>query len=201
MGDEKAQRLDDALSSLVDILIPDRPDEDETTADERHDDALELARSIIDKCVTHERALRIRLTLPCSQGSPTVASDVNHAAELIRKKCKFFPSNAPLRDQQADPLKYAAATTLRTKKSTFLTSTLDFSHSRCCRRNGRYYIFYINWQIQIPKVEALLWTIRVPKVGIRDCVGIVMVRISRYTRMRLRRLGFQGCHHSCVRPG
>ena len=56
MGDEKAQRLDDALSSLVDILIPALPDEDEATADERHDDALELARSIIDKYVAYEDA-------------------------------------------------------------------------------------------------------------------------------------------------
>ena len=56
MGDEKAQRLDDALSSLVDILIPALPDEDEATADERHDDALELARSIIDKYVAYEGA-------------------------------------------------------------------------------------------------------------------------------------------------
>ena len=55
MGDEKAQRLDDALSSLVDILIPALPDEDEAAADERHDDALELARSIIDKCLAREQ--------------------------------------------------------------------------------------------------------------------------------------------------
>ena len=48
MGDERAQRLDDALSSLVDTLIPVLPGEDEATADERHDDALDLARSIID---------------------------------------------------------------------------------------------------------------------------------------------------------
>ena len=48
MSDEKAQRVDDALSSLVDILIPILPDEDEAIADERHDDALELARSIIE---------------------------------------------------------------------------------------------------------------------------------------------------------
>ena len=88
MGDEKAQRLDDALSSLVDILVPAQPDEDEATADERHDDALELARSIIDKCVYRERALQHQLTFLRSHGSPSVASDVNHAAELIRKKCK-----------------------------------------------------------------------------------------------------------------
>lgn len=48
MGDEKAQRLDDALSSLVDTLIPAFPDEDEAATDERHDDALDLARSILD---------------------------------------------------------------------------------------------------------------------------------------------------------
>ena len=55
MGDEKAQRLDDALSSLVDILIPALPGEDEASADQRHDNALELARSIIDKSVFHQR--------------------------------------------------------------------------------------------------------------------------------------------------
>ena len=48
MSDEKAQRLDDALSSLVNTLIPTLLDEDEATADERHDDALDLARSIIE---------------------------------------------------------------------------------------------------------------------------------------------------------
>lgn len=48
MGDEKAQRLDDALSSLVDTLIPTVPDEHEAAADERRDNALDLARSIIE---------------------------------------------------------------------------------------------------------------------------------------------------------
>lgn len=54
MGDEKAQRLDDALSSLVDILVPALPDEDEATADKKYDDALDLARSIIDKSVSYQ---------------------------------------------------------------------------------------------------------------------------------------------------
>lgn len=48
MGDEKSQRLDDALSSLVDALIPKLPEEDEITVDERREDALDLARSILD---------------------------------------------------------------------------------------------------------------------------------------------------------
>lgn len=55
MGDDKAQRLDDALSSLVDILIPALPDEDGARADERHDDALGLARSIIERWPPVER--------------------------------------------------------------------------------------------------------------------------------------------------
>lgn len=55
MGDDKAQRLDDALSSLVDILVPVLPGEDEASADQRHDNALDLARSIIDKSVSHQR--------------------------------------------------------------------------------------------------------------------------------------------------
>lgn len=49
MGYDKARRFDDALSSLVDILIPTLPDEDEVAADERHDDALDFAKGIIEK--------------------------------------------------------------------------------------------------------------------------------------------------------
>ncbi|KAI9813231.1 MAG: Microtubule-nucleating Tub4p (gamma-tubulin) complex component [Pycnora praestabilis] len=49
MADDTAQRIDDALASLVDAIIPIVADEDEGTADERHDDALELARSILDE--------------------------------------------------------------------------------------------------------------------------------------------------------
>ena len=54
MGDERAQRLDDALSSLVDTLIPLLPDDDEATVDERHDDALDMARSIIEGYIPTE---------------------------------------------------------------------------------------------------------------------------------------------------
>ena len=47
MGDERSQRFDDALSSLVDILVPVLPGEDEEAADDRHEDAVDLANSII----------------------------------------------------------------------------------------------------------------------------------------------------------
>lgn len=69
MGDEKAQRLDDALSSLVDSLIPTLPDEDEATADERQEDALDLARSIIEGYT-----LLYRLPNICSQCSIATAA-------------------------------------------------------------------------------------------------------------------------------
>ena len=71
MGDEKAQRFNDALSSLVDILIPGLPDEDEDAADDRHENALEHARNIIER-----------------KGSPAVVADVQHAADLIKKKLR-----------------------------------------------------------------------------------------------------------------
>ena len=71
MGDEKAQRFEDALSSLVDVLVPALPDEDEDAADDRHDNALEHARNIIER-----------------QGSPAVVADVQHASDLIKKKLR-----------------------------------------------------------------------------------------------------------------
>ena len=72
MGDEKAQRFEDALSSLVDVLVPALPDEDEDAADDRHEDALEHARDILEK-----------------QGSNTsVVANVQHAADLIKKKLR-----------------------------------------------------------------------------------------------------------------
>lgn len=48
MGDDKAKRVGDALSTLVDALIPSAGNEDESAIEERREDALELAKSIID---------------------------------------------------------------------------------------------------------------------------------------------------------
>ncbi|KAI9833591.1 MAG: hypothetical protein M1819_003544 [Sarea resinae] len=69
MSDDKARRIDDALSSLVDATIPSYPGEDEAIADERHDNALDLARNILER-----------------DSASGVVSDVNHAADLIKKK-------------------------------------------------------------------------------------------------------------------
>jgi gamma-tubulin complex component 3 len=68
MADDRARRIDDALASLVDSLLP-APSDDENDLDARHENALELARSIIKK------------PLP-----PRSVSDVNGASDLIKKK-------------------------------------------------------------------------------------------------------------------
>lgn len=49
MGDARSQRYEDALSSLVDNLVPSLEEEDDATADERHEVALELARNILEE--------------------------------------------------------------------------------------------------------------------------------------------------------
>lgn len=49
MGDERRRRVDDALSSLVQTFVPPLPDEDKAIAEERHEEALDLAKSIIQE--------------------------------------------------------------------------------------------------------------------------------------------------------
>jgi len=49
MSANRARRIDEGLSALVDNILPTIGDEDEDEADVRHENALELARSIIDR--------------------------------------------------------------------------------------------------------------------------------------------------------
>ena len=51
MSESRAQRLDDALSSLVDAFLPADLDDDEALADQRHENAVDLAKSILDRSV------------------------------------------------------------------------------------------------------------------------------------------------------
>lgn len=48
MGDERSRRVDDALSTLIARLVPQNPDEDDATADERHEHKFDLAKNIIE---------------------------------------------------------------------------------------------------------------------------------------------------------
>ena len=68
--------MDDALQQLLERLVPQYPDEDEATADQRWNDANELARDTIDR-----------------ETEPSIAEDVNHAADLIRRRLMRDTSN------------------------------------------------------------------------------------------------------------
>lgn len=88
MGDVKRQRVDSALSSLIDNLISRSPNEDSSTSNKGRDDALEWAKTVVHG---HVRSCKIRCTSSnflYSRGEPEVVSDVNHASDLIKKKCK-----------------------------------------------------------------------------------------------------------------
>jgi gamma-tubulin complex component 3 len=71
MSTSKSERIENALQSLLERLVPgQQPDEDEDTADQRWDDASALATAILRR--------------GGSEAAP--AEDVNHAAELIRRR-------------------------------------------------------------------------------------------------------------------
>ncbi|KAL7276713.1 Microtubule-nucleating Tub4p (gamma-tubulin) complex component [Rhizina undulata] len=68
-SEERNQRIDDALSSLVESLIPAIAEEDDDAADARHDAALDRARAIV-----------------ASHRQPSIVADVQHVSDLIKKK-------------------------------------------------------------------------------------------------------------------
>lgn len=69
MASTQAERVNNALQQLLERLVPSYLDEDEATADQRWDDANDLARSYID-----------------AEPEANIAEDVNHAADLIKRK-------------------------------------------------------------------------------------------------------------------
>ncbi|CAZ80834.1 unnamed protein product [Tuber melanosporum] len=69
MTEERNQRIDSALSSIVEAIIPANPDEDDEIADERHEAALERARAMIK-----------------SHGQPSIVPDVQHISDIIKKR-------------------------------------------------------------------------------------------------------------------
>ena len=69
MGDDRVQRVDGALRNLFESLIPPQlPGEDNDTADERIDSAIDVAKSIVDAAGSH------------------APSDVKQAQDFIRRK-------------------------------------------------------------------------------------------------------------------
>ena len=49
MGDDRSQRIDAALSTLVDLLVPLSPEDDFDTAADGNETALSLAREILER--------------------------------------------------------------------------------------------------------------------------------------------------------
>ncbi|KAK3115646.1 Microtubule-nucleating Tub4p (gamma-tubulin) complex component [Teratosphaeriaceae sp. CCFEE 6253] len=70
MATTREERVDNALQQLIERLIPAQlPNENEAAADQRWDDANELARDLLDR-----------------DPEPGMADDVNQAADLIRRR-------------------------------------------------------------------------------------------------------------------
>ncbi|KAL8779875.1 MAG: hypothetical protein Q9194_001196 [Teloschistes cf. exilis] len=69
MGDGRSNRVGSALSALIQTLIPPLTNEDDASLDERREDALALATSIIDG---HSR--------------PSVLPDIGHVSDRIKQK-------------------------------------------------------------------------------------------------------------------
>ncbi|KAK4179873.1 Spc98 family-domain-containing protein [Triangularia setosa] len=69
MSHAPRNRISNAIDSLITHLVPSSPNDDEQTAQERHDACFELVRVIFER-----------------PGSPSISADVNHASDLIKRK-------------------------------------------------------------------------------------------------------------------
>ncbi|KAK0708757.1 Spc98 family-domain-containing protein [Apiosordaria backusii] len=69
MSHAPRNRISNAIDSLITHLVPSNPNDDEQTAQERHDACFELVRTIFER-----------------PGSPSISADVNHASDLIKRK-------------------------------------------------------------------------------------------------------------------
>lgn len=49
MSQDRERRISDALNTLVNILVPEVDGEDPAEADERHENALELAKGLLER--------------------------------------------------------------------------------------------------------------------------------------------------------
>lgn len=70
-------RIQDALSQLVERLLPLDEDEDESAADERYNRALEVAQNTLEDA-----------------NAPSVVADEGHIADLIRRQCENQDSSS-----------------------------------------------------------------------------------------------------------
>jgi hypothetical protein len=62
MGQDREQRIDTAIDSLISHIIPADPLEDEEVAQERHDACFELVKTILDRYVVCLGAFAFRMS-------------------------------------------------------------------------------------------------------------------------------------------
>ena len=86
MGDATSQRVNSALSSLIDNLVLCSSEEDKATTDKRRNNALGWAKGVINRHVNVRKTKNNFTNVLYSRGEPDVVSDVNHASDLIKKK-------------------------------------------------------------------------------------------------------------------
>ncbi|KAK4981031.1 Microtubule-nucleating Tub4p (gamma-tubulin) complex component, partial [Elasticomyces elasticus] len=92
MSTSREQRVDDALSQLVERLVPLEADEDEASADRRYDEALEFARAGMGMLCA---AALFSLFLPPSLCSFTFPLHLIQTTEELAKPQKTSPAQAP----------------------------------------------------------------------------------------------------------
>ena len=77
MATEQSQRVDDALSSLVDAFLPAVPGEDEEVDDERRDNAFDLAKNVLERS-GNDPLLLVEIRLNIHLQSRSVGGDVGY---------------------------------------------------------------------------------------------------------------------------
>lgn len=93
LTEERNQRIDHALSSLVETFLPGDLSEDDESVGERHDALLDKARRIINRlgfCIDgyelDQEEGADHLCGGFSQKEPDVVMDLQHAGDMIKKK-------------------------------------------------------------------------------------------------------------------
>jgi gamma-tubulin complex component 3 len=95
MSKSSAERIHYVLEQLIQRTVPVYPEDDEESVERRVDEAYATATDVLNKCVPARFLWNDRFTDHLSSSDePSVAADVHHAADLIKKRCKQYNTRA-----------------------------------------------------------------------------------------------------------